>query len=135
VGRWRTQGWTKPTGENPPARIDAKDTYEWLPGGFALLHRVEARVGEERVEGAEMIGWDPVRSAYITQYFGSDGQNAYHATLIEEEGALVWTMRSQTDRFAGRFTSDGNTINGHWERLDEHENWQAWMDITLTRQS
>ena len=85
--------------------------------------------------GAEIIGWDPVRGAYITQYFGSDGQNAYHATLIEEEGALVWSMRSQTDRFAGRFTSDGNTINGHWERLDEHENWQPWMDITLTRQS
>jgi uncharacterized protein DUF1579 len=98
VGRWRTQGWTKDTTESAAARIDAEDTYEWLPGGFALLHRVDARVGEERVEGAEIIGCNPVRGEYITQYFGSDGQNAYHAAFIEEKGALVWSMRSRTDR-------------------------------------
>jgi hypothetical protein len=76
IGRWRTQGWTRETAEAPAARIEATDTYEWLPGRFAVLHTVDARVGEERVEGAEIIGWDPARSAYVTQDFGSDGPNA-----------------------------------------------------------
>jgi hypothetical protein len=76
IGRWRTQGWTRETAEAPAARIEATDTYEWLPGRFAVLHTVDARIGEERVEGAEIIGWDPARSAYVTQYFGSDGPNA-----------------------------------------------------------
>jgi hypothetical protein len=133
VGRWRTEGWTRETAEVPAARIEAVDTYEWLRGRFALLHSVDARVGEERVEGAEIIGWDPARGAYLTQYFGSDGPNAYEASLAEEDGALVWRMRSPADRFTGTFSDDGNTITGHWEQLDSKENWQPWMEVTLTR--
>jgi hypothetical protein len=133
VGRWRTEGWTRETAEVPAARIEAVDTYEWLPGRFALLHSVDARVGEKRVEGAEIIGWDPARGAYLTQYFGSDGPNAYEASLAEEDGALVWRMRSPADRFTGTFSDDGNTITGHWEQLDSEENWQPWMEVTLTR--
>jgi hypothetical protein len=133
IGRWRTEGWTSETAEAPAMRIEAVDTYEWLPGRFALLHTVDARVGEERVEGAEIIGWDPARSAYITQYFGSDGPNAYEASLTEEEGSLVWSMRSRADRFTGTFSDDGNTITGRWDQLDEDKSWTPWMQITLTR--
>jgi hypothetical protein len=32
VGRWRTEGWTIATSDTPAARIEATDTYEWLPG-------------------------------------------------------------------------------------------------------
>ncbi len=133
VGRWRTEGETRATAEAPAATIEALDTYEWLPGRFALLHTVDARVGEEHVEGAEIIGWDAAREAYITQYFGSDGPNAYEATLAEEDDSLVWSMRSAADRFTGRFSDDGNTITGHWEQLDDQGRWRRWMDITLTR--
>jgi hypothetical protein len=132
VGRWRTTGRTVERPGAPAVSIDAVDTYEWLPGRFAVLHLVDARVGGEHVEGAEIIGWDPARDAYVTQYFGSDGPNAYEATLGDEDGALVWTMRSATDRFTGSFSADGNVITGHWEQLDE-ENWQPWMEVTLTR--
>jgi hypothetical protein len=113
--------------------IEAVDTYEWLPGRFGLLHTVDARVGEAHVEGAEIIGWDPARDAYVTQYFGSDGPNAYEASLAEVDDALVWRMRSVTDRFAGAFSDDGNTITGHWERLDDEQDWKPWMEITLRR--
>jgi Protein of unknown function (DUF1579) len=133
VGRWRTEGWTTETAEAPAMRIEAVDTYEWLPGRRALLHTVDARVGEERVEGAEIIGWDPARRAYSTQYFGTDGPNAYEASLAEEGGALVWRMRSQSDRFTGTFSDDRSTIAGHWEQLDNQKHWRPWMEITLTR--
>jgi len=58
IGAWKTEGWTKAAPGAPAARIDAVDTYEWLPGRFALLHRVDARVGGEKVEGAEIIGYE-----------------------------------------------------------------------------
>lgn len=132
VGRWRTSGRTKEEA-GTEMRIEAVDTYQWLPGRFALLHTVDARVGEERVEGAEIIGWDPARGSYVTQYFGSDGPNSYEAALCEEDGALVWRMRSASDRFTGTFSDDGNTIAGHWEQLDDDQRWQPWMQITLTR--
>jgi len=135
IGRWKTEGWTREAPGAPAARIDAVDTYEWLPGGFGLLHRVDARVGEQKVEGAEIIGYDPARGTYVTQYFGSDGPSAYEASLREQDGILVWRMRSTTDRFTGSFSDDGNTIAGHWELLDDDSNWQPWMDITLTTQA
>jgi hypothetical protein len=129
VGRWLTRGSTTDTAD----AIEAVDTYEWLPGRFGLLHIVDARVGDDHVEGAEIIGWDAARNAYVTQYFGTDGPNAYEARFGEEEGALVWSMRSATDRFTGRFSEDGDTITGDWERLDDGGEWVPWMHVTLTR--
>jgi catechol 2,3-dioxygenase-like lactoylglutathione lyase family enzyme len=133
VGRWRTRGSTRPAADASAAEIDALDTYHWLPGGFGLLHRVDGRVGVQRVEGAEIIGYDPERAAYVTQYFGSDGPAAYEASMRELDGALTWTMRSKADRFTGTFSDDHNSITGHWERHDG-SSWHAWMDITLTKQ-
>jgi hypothetical protein len=135
VGRWLTRGQTRGGANAPAVLIEAVDTYEWLPGRFALLHSVDARVGDEHVVGAELVGWDPVRDEYVTQYFGSDGPNAYEASLGEFGGVLVWTMQSARDRFKGTFSDDGNTITGRWEQLDEDENWQPSMEVTLTRDS
>jgi hypothetical protein len=129
VGRWKTEGATR--GER--LRIDATDTYEWLPGGYGLLHTVDARVGDDKVEGAEIIGWDPDRGVYSTLYFGSDGPAAYEAELTEDDGALVWRMRSEHDRFEGTFDEARSVITGHWEQLESGE-WRPWMDITLTKQ-
>jgi uncharacterized protein DUF1579 len=134
VGRWTTKGRTRPTADATAATIRATDTYEWLPGRFALLHTVDARVGDEHVEGAEIIGWHPARRLYLTQYFGSDGPNAYEAELDTDEGALVWRMRSHTDRFTGTFSADRTTITGHWEQRAGDATWRPWMDITLTKQ-
>lgn len=133
IGRWRTEGWTIATASSPAVQIDATDTYEWLPGRFSILHKVDARVGGEHVEGAEIIGSDPTRDGYLTQYFGSDGPNAYEASLAEVGGALTWAMWSAADRFTGAFSEDGDTITGHWERLDDEGGWQPWMNVTLTR--
>jgi hypothetical protein len=131
IGSWRTEGRTS---DAASVRVDAVDTYERLPGG-ALLHLVDAMVGDQKVEGAEIIGYDPARGSYLTQYFGSDGPNAYEASLVEDGGALVWTMRSAKDRFTGTFDDRRDVIRGHWETLHEESGWQPWMDITLTRQA
>jgi Protein of unknown function (DUF1579) len=132
IGRWKTEGWTTEAPGRPSDRIDAVDTYERLPGG-ALLHTVDAQVGEQRVEGAEIIGYDPDRASYVTQYFGSDGPAAYEASFGEDEGALVWTMTRARDRFTGTFNDERTVITGRWDALDADSRWRPWMDITLTK--
>lgn len=134
IGEWKTEGTTTDASAAPADPIDAVDTYERLPGG-ALLHVVDARVGEEKVEGAEIIGYDADRKTYVTQYFGSDGLTAYEASLTQESEGLVWRMRSETTRFMGTFSEDGSVITGHWELLRDSEDWRPWMEITLTRQA
>jgi hypothetical protein len=134
IGRWKTEGWTAEGPGVPSARIDAVDTYERLPGG-ALLHLVDARVGDQRVEGAEIIGYVPERGAYVTQYFGSDGPTAYEARFGEDGGALIWTMTSANDRFSGSFNKALTVITGHWDALGDDSTWQHWMDVTLSKQA
>jgi hypothetical protein len=133
IGRWKTEGWTVDASGARADQIDAIDTYERLPGG-ALLHLVDARVGDQKVEGAEIIGHDPDRNRYASQSFGTDGSTAYEASLTEEREGLTWRMQSETTRFTGRFSDDRNVITGHWELKAESGDWQRWMDITLTRQ-
>ncbi len=112
--------------------IDATDTYEWLAGGFGLLHRVHARVGDQKVEGAEIIGWNPSRERYTTLYVGNDGPAAYEAQMTETDEVVTSTMVSDANRFQGRFSEDGNVITGHWELLEAGD-WRPWMRITLTK--
>jgi lactoylglutathione lyase len=133
LGRWHTTGQTSPSPTNPSVEIDATDTYTWLPGRCGLLHTVDARVGAHTVRGAEIIGFDPSRGRYITQYFGNDGPNAYEADLTDQDAGLIWSMRSEHDRFTGTFSDDRTTITGHWEQLGDDGNWHAWMDVTLKR--
>lgn len=71
IGTWHTSGQMEATEAGPGGDVDATDTYEGLPGGFGLLHTVEARVAGEKVEGAEIIGWDPTRGAYVAHYIGN----------------------------------------------------------------
>lgn len=128
VGTWRTEGRRQDGGA-----IEATDVYSWLPGRRALLHEVDARVGDEHVVGAEIIGYDPARRAYVTQYFGSDGANCYKAGFEQHSGLLLWRMRSRRDRFMGLFDEDGDAIEGHWELRDGDTGWRPWMDVRLTR--
>jgi hypothetical protein len=132
IGKWKTEGRTTDASAVPADRIDAIDTYERLPGG-ALLHLVDARVGDQKVDGAEIIGYDPDRSTYVTQYFGSDGSTAYEASLTQESEGRIWSMRSKTTRFTGIFSHDGSVITGNWELLHDSGDWRPWMEITLTR--
>jgi hypothetical protein len=69
------------------------------------------------------------------QYFGSEGANAYEASLVEGDGPLAWTMLSERDRFTGTFNAERNIITGHWDALDDDSTWQPWMDITVTREA
>lgn len=133
VGTWHTTGRTTSEGGRPALAIDGTDTYEWAPGNRGLLHIVDALVGSERVEGAELIGYDPQRGAYVTQYFGTDGPNSYIASFDEVDGQLVWRMSSARDRFTGVFDASRSAITGHWEALDDAGAWRPWMEITLTR--
>ena len=132
IGKWKTEGLTAEEPGAPARRIDAIDTYERLPGA-ALLHNVNARVGEVHVEGAEIIGFDFVRQTYVTQFFGGADATAYEATLTTKAGALVWTMVSQRNRFRGIFNADRDFITGHWDVVDDDSEWRSWMDITLSK--
>ncbi len=74
VGRWRSEGHVV---GNPPEPITGTDTYEWLPGGFFIVHHVDVRVGRHTVQAIEIIGErDPATDAFIARAYDNDGNVA-----------------------------------------------------------
>ena len=96
LGTWKTNGWTKETPDAPAAKIDAVDSDEWFRRRRALA--LDARTGDEKDQGAETIGYNPDRGAFVTQYFGSDVPAAYEANLSQGGEGLTWRMPQKTDR-------------------------------------
>lgn len=129
VGVWRTRGQVLAE-DGPSTEIVGTDTYEWLPGGHFLLHRVDVRMGGERAEVLEVIGWDMERGEYFMHAYDSQGN---HGTLWASVQDGAWTFEGDAERFTGSFGDGGATLAGRWERLDGGE-WIPWMDIHLTRE-
>lgn len=130
VGRWRTAGQVLASEGSPALRIDGTDEYEWLPGGFFLLHRVDVRIGGEPVRALEIIGWDAERGDYFMRSFDSQGNaGVMHAGVRDG----TWTFQGDAERFTGGFGEDGGTLSGRWERR-EGGRWLPWMDVHLTRE-
>lgn len=129
VGRWETRGQVLPDASGAAAEIVGTDTYEWMPGRFFLLHRVDVRIGGERVEALEVIGWDLESGTYFMHSFDSQGNTGtMHASVRDG----TWTFEGDTERFTGTFADGGAAITGRWERREGAE-WVPWMDVRLTK--
>jgi hypothetical protein len=134
VGTWRTEGMLHEAGAGPGVPFAGTDTYEWLPGGFFLLHRWDAAMPDGPVTGVEVFGYDPAAAAFAAHAFDSDGGMVL---MDGREDGDVWVFRGarngQEVRFTGRFRKDGRVLAGAWERRFRGGSWQPWMDVVRTR--
>ena len=132
VGRWKTAGEVLASAATPELEIVGIDEYEWMPGGFFLLHRVDVRIGGERVQALEIIGYDAERGSYFMRSFDSQGGTGEMQARVRDGG--TWTFEGDAERFTGTFSDGGETLSGRWERREE-EQWLPWMDVRLTKSS
>lgn len=135
LGHWRTEGHT--AGDDAPAaRIRSNDEYEWLPGGFFVVHRWDGNVGDREVHGIEIIGYDSNRGTYQTHFFDSDG-NCGSEQLSAHDRTWTWlgrhVMGSDWHRCTSVVSDDGNTMTAKHEQSNDGESWMPWMEVTLRR--
>lgn len=131
VGAWRTTGRIRATAGAAETWLDALDTYEWMPGGRFLVHHVRARMGEDEVHALEITGYDTRTGRFVLRSFDNHGG---FATSYGELRGRHWTIVGDSERFAGRFSEDGERLTGSWEATQDGRTWRPWMDITLTKQ-
>jgi hypothetical protein len=124
----------------PPVEGSASVRFEWLPGETFLVQRWEIPEVPEAPDGIAVIGHDEGRGTLLQHYFDSRGvARVYEMTLTDE----VWTLeRTKPDfspldfwqRFEGRFSDDGRTIEGHWDAsTDEGSTWELDFHLTYRR--
>jgi hypothetical protein len=128
VGTWATEGEIT---AGPPGKVKATDTYEWLPGGFFLLHRWDAHMPDGRTQGVEIIGYDAASQTYPMYSFDSAGNVGTMRAHVDGD---AWTFEGESLRFTGGFRDGGETFAGAWEqRSGDGTEWSPWMDIKLSR--
>jgi len=145
VGRWRSNGHVV---GDPAVPIAGTDTYEWLDGGFFLVHRVDVVVGDQPVQALEMIGeHDPNTDSFTARAFDNEGNVTTMRATVDDQG--VWTFAGGADiapaaqpsssdeggavRSTLTVSADRTSMTAKWERADGGSTWQPWMDMNFTR--
>ena len=129
VGVWNTRGRIEPTQDTAEQLLVATDTYEWLPGKGFLLHRVDARLGDEVNRSIEVIGWNDAAGELFSTSYDDKGSTASFRCELAGYG---WLIDGVGSRFRGGFDDDYKRLKGTWE-MGANRNWQPWMEIELTK--
>jgi hypothetical protein len=125
-------------------RSVSEETFEWLPGGFFLVHRwnsvfgdPEANAGPELPggpiqKGIMFYGFDASTSKFRTHFFDGNGPfhdgSMYEGELLDD-ARLVFTGPA---RFTITQNGDG-TLTNDWELPGENATWVPWRHTVLRR--
>ena len=130
IGKWINEGHTVATADAPSVEILTSDIYEWMPGGFFVLHSAYGRIGNLNVGGTEIIGYDAEGEKYLSYFFDSQGNVTTDDLIIEDD---TWTWRGQNTGCTAVFTDGGRTQTAHHVRLDDGGSWVPSMEVKLTK--
>jgi hypothetical protein len=159
VGDWAMEALFP---DAPPSGPAGRTVFEWMTGGQLLVQRWEVAV-PEAPDGIAIIGVAGAGAGagaavgvgvgvgeggvgragegegYLQHYFDSRGVvRVYEMTLSDG----VWELlRVKPDfspldfcqRFTGRFSDDGVTIDGRWEKSGDGVAWEPDFDLRYTR--
>jgi hypothetical protein len=121
----------------PPA--GGTTTFDWLLGRRFVAQRARAD-HPDAPEGYMVIAPDANRlGGWLQHYFDSRGVVRIYEMDLD---GPVWTLtRTNPDfspldfaqRWVGRFSDDGDTIEGRWETSPDGEDWQLDFHLTYRR--
>jgi hypothetical protein len=132
VGEWKLSGRTVEGPLGPSMKLDGTETFEWMVGGFFLVHRWNSTFGDMIDTGYEFFDYDPETAQYRTHFFNSGGpydeDGSHYAGTFENDALVVIGPARFTRR---PVTPD--RISYHCEVPGEDGEWLPFMECTLDR--
>lgn len=113
VGTWDLEGRDFTTNEE----IRGQSTFEWMEGGFYMVHRFNLDYAGRKFTDIEYIGHDERRGHLKTHVFSTQGPGpAEYTWEVDEHTFTNWFGDVGSDnRYKGKFSEDRNTLIGQWE--------------------
>lgn len=130
VGTWHTEGQIVPTANHAAIDIKGTDTYEWLPGEFFLLHKIDVHMGDDHSQGIEIIGFAEALNHYTMQHYNSKGDSGQMTATFMDD---TWIFKGESLLFRGGFSENDTVFSGIWEQLNQEKVWAPYMHIKLVR--
>jgi hypothetical protein len=94
LGKWTQVGEAQASPYGPAGKLTSTDTYEWLPGGFFMLHRWEARQGAVEFKATEILGYDARKRVYTSHFFDNFGNSGSYKTTVQGN---TWTTTGDSE--------------------------------------
>ena len=141
VGEWSIEGYAQESLAGPAGPVKSRETFEWLEGGYFLVHRYETQFGQQAVQKGVMYwGYDEAANRFVLHFFSNNGPFTPEGNIYQGEiggnrlvctGPARFTMRLDAD---GRIqVGAGGTFDVEWELRDADGVWQPWMRDTYRR--
>ncbi|HMJ47423.1 MAG TPA: DUF1579 family protein [Ferruginibacter sp.] len=130
IGKWHTEGLILQDVPDSSNEIRGMDTYEWIAGGFFILHRVDIFMGKERTEVIEIIGYDESRKSYFMKSFDNRGETITMYAVLEKPGVLKLGDKKMRSILTSK---SGNSMIAKWELSENGKTWNPWMNIKLNK--
>ena len=127
VGEWSLEA-IPPGG--PPWPGEGHATFEWMEGAPFLIER--STVEGEAPDEVTVIGCDAANGTYFQLY--SDERNVcrvYEMSIGDGEWNLWREGEPFGQRFTGRFSEDGNRIDGR--EIKTESGWESDFDLNYVR--
>jgi hypothetical protein len=131
VGTWGLEASLAPD-------VAGTATFEWTLGGRFLVHRTAIPV-EGAPQALAIIALDGEGPGFTMHYYDSRGVVRLYEMTFD---GRAWTLlRNAPDfsplpfhqRFLGRFSEDGRTIDGRWESSEDGASWELDFGLTYRR--
>ena len=116
----------------------ADSVVEWALDGRFLMQRTEVQL-PGAPDSLAIVSFDPGPGAYTQHYFDARGVTRLYAMSFAEG---TWELlRDSPDfspldfsqRFTGRFSDDGDAIQGTWQKSFDGSNWEHDFNLTYRR--
>ena len=138
LGKWTQVGEAQASPYGPAGKLTSTDTYAWMPGGFFLLHRWEARQGAVDFKATEILGYDARHRVYTSHVFDNFGNSGSYK--ITPQGN-TWTSTGDSEvggkllkeRYTIVFRSPATSFSLKAEYSTDGAKWLPNFSLTSTR--
>jgi len=118
--------------------VKGSSSFEWTLDGQFLVQRSSVPV-PEAPDSVSIVGVDQSGEVYTQHYFDSRGVARLYAMTLD--GDAWQLLRNEPDffpldfsqRYVGRFTADGDTIEGRWETSRDGGDWELDFGLSYRR--
>lgn len=93
-GTWNIEGQAQASVFAPAGKQTSVETYEWMPGGFFMVHHWDAKQGSAEFKGMEVLGYDTRNKVYTSKLFDSAGDAGSWKAMLQGN---TWAWTGETD--------------------------------------
>lgn len=134
-GRWEVEiRWSPKTHKlvGGPGSVQGVTHFEWIEDGCFLVQHQGGANGPP--EARWLIGRDETSEEYCILYTDARGVSRVYRMSLDDRVWRIWrNAHGFNQRFEGRLSTDGRTIDGHWEQSADGKTWEHDFDLKYVR--